>query len=216
MTVADFPDWTNGIELVVDDMSDFPDWTVAAQVTGGSSGGYASLTGPGETASPGELDQLGPFTVTSVLPPGGVGFQVTDTTFNSGNPNGVPSVDIRATRNPIRLVAGPAGAAINPSVVVGGGDIKTINLNAADFNLTQGLITVISPDVRMGVATGGNNATIRCTCTGAPSNTPKIGFFGATPVSLPGVGGSRGGNAALASLLTALASLGLIIDSTTP
>jgi len=43
----------------------------------------------------------------------------------------------------------------------------------------------------------------------------KIGFFGATTATKPTVTGSRGGNAALASLLTALAGLGLITDSTT-
>lgn len=42
-----------------------------------------------------------------------------------------------------------------------------------------------------------------------------IGFFAAAPVAKPTVSGSRGGNAALASLLTSLASLGLITDSTT-
>lgn len=40
------------------------------------------------------------------------------------------------------------------------------------------------------------------------------GFFGATPVAKQTVSGSRGGNAALASLLTGLANLGLITDST--
>ena len=38
---------------------------------------------------------------------------------------------------------------------------------------------------------------------------------GATPPAKPTVTGSRGGNAALASLLTALASYGLIVDGTT-
>lgn len=42
-----------------------------------------------------------------------------------------------------------------------------------------------------------------------------MGFFGSTGTSKPTVTGSRGGNAALASLLTALASLGLITDSST-
>ena len=44
--------------------------------------------------------------------------------------------------------------------------------------------------------------------------TQKIGFWGATPVTRPTVTGSRGGNAALASLLTALANEGLITNST--
>lgn len=43
----------------------------------------------------------------------------------------------------------------------------------------------------------------------------SFGAMGATPVTRPNVTGSRGGNAALASLLTSLASLGLITDSTT-
>ena len=46
---------------------------------------------------------------------------------------------------------------------------------------------------------------------------PTVGFFGTVPLtSRPAVTGSRGGNAALASLLTTLANLGLITDSTTP
>lgn len=41
------------------------------------------------------------------------------------------------------------------------------------------------------------------------------GFYNATPVAKPTVTGAKGGNAALTSLLTALASLGLITDSST-
>ncbi|NUQ76102.1 MAG: hypothetical protein HUU21_21390 [Polyangiaceae bacterium] len=47
-------------------------------------------------------------------------------------------------------------------------------------------------------------------------NATGIGFFAANPVAKPTVTGSRGGNAALASLLTALATLGLITDSSSP
>lgn len=42
-----------------------------------------------------------------------------------------------------------------------------------------------------------------------------VGFFGSGGVTRPTVTGSRGGNAALASALTALSQLGLITDSTT-
>jgi hypothetical protein len=42
-----------------------------------------------------------------------------------------------------------------------------------------------------------------------------VGFYGTAPVAKPTVTGSRAGNAALASLLTALASQGLITDSST-
>lgn len=43
----------------------------------------------------------------------------------------------------------------------------------------------------------------------------RIGFFGSSPTYKPTVTGSVGGNAALSSLCTALASLGLIVNSTT-
>jgi len=43
----------------------------------------------------------------------------------------------------------------------------------------------------------------------------KVGFFNISPTTKPTVSGSRGSNAALASLLTALAGLGLLTDSST-
>lgn len=43
----------------------------------------------------------------------------------------------------------------------------------------------------------------------------KLGFFGATPASKPTISGSRAANAALASLITQLATLGLVTDGTT-
>lgn len=49
---------------------------------------------------------------------------------------------------------------------------------------------------------------------GYSSTTPTLGFFGTSPIAKPTVTGSRGGNAALASLITALANLGLVVDST--
>lgn len=43
----------------------------------------------------------------------------------------------------------------------------------------------------------------------------NVGFYGTSPAAKQTVTGSRGGNAALASLLTALAAIGLITDSST-
>lgn len=43
----------------------------------------------------------------------------------------------------------------------------------------------------------------------------RVGFFGADPALKQTVIGSKGGNAALASLMTALANMGLVTDSTT-
>lgn len=50
---------------------------------------------------------------------------------------------------------------------------------------------------------------------GIGSGAAQLGFFGATPVVRPAVTGSQGGNTALASLITQLAALGLVTDSTT-
>lgn len=52
------------------------------------------------------------------------------------------------------------------------------------------------------------------TMTGAV-NLKGVGFNGTTSIAKPTVSGSRGGNAALQSLLSQLAAYGLIIDSTT-
>lgn len=46
-------------------------------------------------------------------------------------------------------------------------------------------------------------------------NSTKIGFYGATPGTKPTITGSRTDGTALASLLTALATLGLLVDSST-
>lgn len=46
------------------------------------------------------------------------------------------------------------------------------------------------------------------------ANSTGIGFYATSPVAKQAPTGSRGGNAALASLLTALATVGLITDST--
>jgi hypothetical protein len=46
-------------------------------------------------------------------------------------------------------------------------------------------------------------------------NGTGIGFYGTTPAARQTVGGSRRSNNALASLLTALAKLGLVTDSST-
>lgn len=47
------------------------------------------------------------------------------------------------------------------------------------------------------------------------TNGTGLGFFSAPPISRPTVTGSRGGNAALLSLITAIENLGLILNSTT-
>lgn len=47
------------------------------------------------------------------------------------------------------------------------------------------------------------------------STTQKLAFYNSTPIVKPTVSGAKGSNAALGSLMTALANLGLVVDSTT-
>ena len=56
---------------------------------------------------------------------------------------------------------------------------------------------------------------IRFEGSGVKFPNTLLGFFAATPAAKPTVSGSRAGNAALADLLTELATLGLITNSTT-
>jgi hypothetical protein len=86
---------------------------------------------------------------------------------------------------------------------------------------TQGLSMQVDGSGNFGIIGGVASSTLFALKT--PGSTGgliqllgnNIGFFNAFPVGKPTVAGSRGGNAALASLLTALANLGLITDSTT-
>lgn len=83
--------------------------------------------------------------------------------------------------------------------------MELTNLSASRFTLDIcGTAAAVA-----GVRLFGNGAVIVET----GSNTTSLGFFGTAPTTKPTVTGSRGGNAALASLLTALAGLGLIVDS---
>jgi len=59
----------------------------------------------------------------------------------------------------------------------------------------------------------GDGATICPISIGVSIDT--LGFFGGGPAAIQDVTGSKGGNAALASLIAALAAYGLITDSTT-
>jgi hypothetical protein len=58
------------------------------------------------------------------------------------------------------------------------------------------------------------DSTYKLDVVGSSRISGSIGINGTAPPSKPTVSGSRGSNAALASLLTALASYGLIVDST--
>lgn len=79
-------------------------------------------------------------------------------------------------------------------------------INARNFgDTTDALIITYTAANRVQIGDGASPISI---------NPLSLSFFGVSPVSQPTITGSRGGNAALADLLTKLALLGLIVDST--
>jgi hypothetical protein len=87
--------------------------------------------------------------------------------------------------------------------------------NAKTLAYSLGLPTGSGGVLRLRYDTGGLTILEAGTDGSLRHVSTKLGVFGATPVVKPTVTGSRGGNAALASLLAAGASLGLWTDSTT-
>jgi hypothetical protein len=99
-----------------------------------------------------------------------------------------------------------------------GTDLILSNWSGSGFNGTQRSYLRLSADAQ-NVQVAGKvefvDALYGATKHVLDGAANQAGFFGATPTGRPTVAGSRGGNAALASLITALATLGLVTDSTT-
>ena len=79
-----------------------------------------------------------------------------------------------------------------------------------EYNATNSAFTAVVGNTTSFLATAARFTVLTSFVTGG-----SLGFYGATPINKPTVSGARGGNAALASLLTALSNFGLIIDTTT-
>jgi len=116
------------------------------------------------------------------------------------------------------------GQAKDGQIVVESGVLKiqridgtTLSVDASNFtlDLTTGDI-VLTPgsggDMTLGSGTGTLALNGKATLG---SGGGSVGFFTTTPITKRTVTGSRGGNAALTSLLTQLAAYGLIVNSTT-
>lgn len=162
----------------------------------------------------------------------------TTTIFKPNHPEistATHSFNIRAPDSATTTKAGRvniSGGNNTDTVSGSGGDVNiyggsnssgTANANGGLINITAG----------SGVGTGyGGNITLQVNSTHAVQGyislrvnsstvikcgptASTLGFFNATPVTKPEVTGSHGSNAALQSLLTALASLGLILNSST-
>ena len=162
----------------------------------GGAGGYASLTGAGETTTPGDLTQAGGLEVDV---PTGDSFAVFQ---NYGN----AIVQSEGGGSPVShgtITVGSGASATDGFVSIISSDTVTI---------TGG--TGVSGEVNGHIKIGAQYVVIEGGQLAMPSSM-EVGFFGQSPALQQTILGSRSGNAALANLLSGLATLGLIVDSTT-
>lgn len=244
MSFTDSPDYQETAVTVsaTGDTPDAPDYQRVVVGPGAVpiGGGYKSLTGDGETTTPGDLTQAGGLTVDVSSD---MGVAVT----NSGA--GAITLDNKGV-GPIKLVNTAGGgivlddegegltlnAAANASLTAGGaltitggggsvwtttGSLTIGDTNLQDLDLvaeaSSSVMHMRADDIYIGTQYDFKVAgTIEIGDTSGGTET-TINFpmgFG-TSASRQTVTGSKGGNAALASLLTALQTYGLIVDSTT-
>jgi len=107
--------------------------------------------------------------------------------------------------------------------VSGSGTANTVAKWSSSSALTDSLITDDGATIKVGdnlnavivdtVGTINLVATAGIITVGGSGGSDQVGFFGSNGATKPTVSGSKGGNAALGSLISALSSLGLITDS---
>jgi hypothetical protein len=130
--------------------------------------------------------------------------------FQFGNPSGRPLFTANAANSAPLVGVVPTGTATIAGFAAHGGSDPD---NAAELLIyADGSTATYVNSTKVGTGTARPLRLQFADTTRIEINTTGIGFFAATPVAKPTVTGSKGANAALANLLTALASLGLLTD----
>lgn len=180
-----------------------------------------------------------------VLQSAGQGTGLNQNDGRSGGATWVPFTQLQSAgaNKILRVLGGAAGQPVNVDITGGPNETTNMALYArlngnVEFWNGNGrcLVTGNGANAASWIEVAGNVTGSAATITtdGAATDIPiqiygkgvgaaivgqaaaPVGFFGSTGGGKPTVSGSRGGNAALGSLLAALASLGLITNSTTP
>lgn len=154
-------------------------------------------------------------------------------TSGQGGGGGGGSGDVR--------VASPDSTGLSGSITIETGDVSTPGIAAGPISLLggdggggefgTGASIIAQPGISDTISTAGgiflNHAGGQTAIRVAQEATGHVGgqaiiitdaglaFFNGSPAVQPSITGSRGGNAALASLITALATMGLVTDNTT-
>jgi hypothetical protein len=102
-------------------------------------------------------------------------------------------------------------------IALTGSDGVGVRIQAGDVPIGIGTNVFVRPGAGSAPGNGGNVLVLKSDGTlGIAVADAGVAFNGGLPANSPAVAGSRGGNAALAALLTALDAMGLITDTTTP
>jgi hypothetical protein len=124
---------------------------------------------------------------------------VSEIATDGADPDGVRILRVAASGNDEEL-----GLAGGSSLATASGAFIRLS-GESDANAGRALIRA-GDSGEVNIGNSGAGAPLRTTSS-------NLGFYGAAPAAKPTVTGSRAGNAALADLLTELATLGLITDS---
>ena len=125
-----------------------------------------------------------------------------------GNPSSSTAnvVDIVAPNNPSVFLNGQL-AFVTPNYPIGSNPTALVGITPILGSSNSFMTSDSAPALNQGIAP---------VWTNNHQFNGGVGFSGATPVGRQTITGAKGGNAALASLLTALATYGLITDSSGP
>lgn len=183
--------------------ADFPDWTTAVAVDTTSSGVIEEITSTGGTVT--ITNPTGP--ITNLEASGGS----VPNPFNIA----VTGVQIECVDSTPSIQGTLTMTNTTPGFTVDCQDFIELRSQQSNVEILAPFGTVLiqaNGDPTDHIQLDAPNIDIAT----APSD--KVGFFNPVggPVGKQTITGSRGGNAALASLLTALANLGLFTNSTTP
>ena len=174
-----------------------------AMDTGPTSGDAVIHLNTSRSASPGTIDVQGTLTTDNSITAGGaITAALADSATNA------TSVGLTINHD----TSGTPAAGFGTDVAFNLESTTTADRSAALIRVVWATATDASRKSRMRFFVFDTAARDALTLE-ASGSAPMIGFLGAAPVARPTVSGSRGSNAALTSLLTALANLGLVTDS---
>lgn len=188
-------------------------WNGAAWVANGTTAGTANLNASGAInfTVDSSLTPAATFTPTTRLQitPTAVVATVPLFAYKTDDLVGGPVV-FYLTHNPLTVTP---GAGYGTSLQFQAKSDTTVDTPLALIQATWATATHASRKSRLDLFVYDTTSRLAIRMESNGSN-PMLGFYGNLASARPTVTGSRGGNAALASLLTQLATLGLITDST--